>query len=151
MLSFLRAVLLVSASGLGVTVSLQNAAYAQSADSDVVVVTGTRTETLRQQSTQAVSVLTAQEIERLGAQHISEALNRLPGVNLNRGNGAEHLTAIRSPVLTGSQGAGSFLYLEDGVPLRAAGFANINGLGAGSSVELRCRCQGQLAVWKPTQ
>lgn len=128
MLSFLRAALLLSASSLGVTASYQNAAHAQTAESDVVVVSGTRTETLRQQSTQAVSVLTAEEIERLGAQHISEALNRLPGVNLNRGNGAEHLTAIRSPVLTGSQGAGSFLYLEDGVPLRAAGFANINGL-----------------------
>jgi len=95
---------------------------------DVVVVTGTRSETFRQNSTLAVSVLDAEEIGRIRPQHVSEALNRLPGVNLNRGNGAEHLTSIRSPVLTGSQGAGSFLYLEDGVPLRAAGFANINGL-----------------------
>ena len=37
-------------------------------------------------------------------------------------------TAIRSPVLTGGAGAGSFLYLQDGVPLRAAGFGNVNGL-----------------------
>ncbi|WP_440957171.1 TonB-dependent receptor [Oceanicaulis sp. LC35] len=107
-----------------------HAALAQSsAESlDVVVVTGARAETSRHENTLAISVLTAEDITLLGAQHISEALNRLPGVNLNRGNGAEHLTAIRSPVLTGSQGAGSFLYLEDGVPLRAAGFANINGL-----------------------
>ena len=96
--------------------------------SDVVVVTATRSATPRAQAPLAIGVLDEAEIERVGAQHISEALNRLPGVNLNRGNGAEHLTAIRSPVLTGSQGAGSFLYLEDGVPLRAAGFANINGL-----------------------
>ena len=40
----------------------------------------------------------------------------------------EHLTSIRSPVLTGGSGAGSFLYMEDGVPLRAAGFSNVNGL-----------------------
>jgi outer membrane receptor protein involved in Fe transport len=40
----------------------------------------------------------------------------------------EHLTAIRSPVLTGGAGAGSFLFLEDGIGLRAAGFANVNEL-----------------------
>jgi len=95
---------------------------------DVVVVTGTRSEALQSQSPLATAVLDREEIQQIGAHHVSEALNRLPGVNLHRGNGAEHLTAIRSPVLTGSQGAGSFLYLEDGVPLRAAGFANINGL-----------------------
>ena len=52
----------------------------------------------------------------------------MPGVFIHRNNGQDHLTAIRSPVLTGGAGAGSFLYLEDGVPLRAAGFANVNGL-----------------------
>ena len=31
-------------------------------------------------------------------------------------------------MLTGGQGAGSFLVLEDGVPIRAPGFANINEL-----------------------
>ncbi len=31
-------------------------------------------------------------------------------------------------MLVGDDGAGSFLFLEDGVPLRAAGFANVNGL-----------------------
>jgi len=36
-------------------------------------------------------------------------------------------------VLTGGAGAGSFLYLEDGVPLRAAGFANVNGLFEGGT------------------
>ncbi|PKQ02655.1 MAG: TonB-dependent receptor, partial [Alphaproteobacteria bacterium HGW-Alphaproteobacteria-12] len=58
----------------------------------------------------------------------AETLNRLPGVGIQQGSGAEHLTAIRSPVLTGGAGAGSFLYLEDGVPMRAAGFANVNAL-----------------------
>ncbi|MDX2233041.1 MAG: TonB-dependent receptor, partial [Hyphomonadaceae bacterium] len=58
----------------------------------------------------------------------SEALNRLPGVAIHRGSGVESLPAIRSPVLTGGQGAGSFLILEDGVPIRAPGFANINAL-----------------------
>lgn len=60
--------------------------------------------------------------------HPAEALNAVAGVNIHRGSGQEHLTAIRSPVLTGGAGAGSFLFLENGIPLRAAGFANVNGL-----------------------
>lgn len=60
--------------------------------------------------------------------HPAEVLNAVAGVNIHRGSGQEHLTAIRSPVLTGGAGAGSFLYLENGIPLRAAGFANVNGL-----------------------
>ncbi|WP_421858586.1 TonB-dependent receptor [Oceanicaulis sp.] len=107
-------------------------ATAQTAQEDVIVVTGARSETLRSDSTLATAILEAEAIDRVSAQHVSEALNRLPGVNINRGNGAEHLTAIRSPVFTGGQGAGSFLYLEDGVPLRAAGFSNINGLFEGA-------------------
>ncbi len=58
----------------------------------------------------------------------AELLNRGAGVFVQAGSGREHLTAIRSPVLTGGAGAGSFLFLQDGVPLRAAGFANVNGL-----------------------
>lgn len=130
MTSPIRFIALCSASVWAFMTYPDSAAFAQSQNSvrDIVVVTGTRSETLKQDNTLAVSVLTSDEIDRLGAHHVSEALNRLPGVFLNRGNGAEHLTAIRSPVLTGGQGAGSFLYLEDGVPLRAAGFANLNGL-----------------------
>lgn len=60
--------------------------------------------------------------------HPAEALNAVAGVNIHRGSGQEHLTAIRSPVLTGGAGAGSFLFLENGVALRSAGFANVNGL-----------------------
>ncbi len=67
-------------------------------------------------------------MQRLSVDHVAEALTRAPGVSLHRGSGAEHLTAIRSPVLTSGAGAGSFLFLENGVPLRSAGFANINGL-----------------------
>jgi len=76
----------------------------------------------------SIDILTDWELETISLVHPSEALNRVAGVNIHRGSGQEHLTAIRSPVLTGGAGAGSFLYLEDGVPLRAAGFANVNGL-----------------------
>lgn len=93
---------------------------------EVIVVTAARE--AQPLGAEAVAVLDAEALTLTGAQHIAEALNRAPGVYIHRGNGAEHLTAIRSPVLTGGAGAGSFLFLEDGVPLRAAGFANVNGL-----------------------
>lgn len=129
-----RLVLLGSVTGYASLCGVGFAASAQDAPTarDVVVVTGARAETLRRKSTLATAILDLEALDRIGAHHPSEALNRLPGVNINRGNGAEHLTAIRSPVFTGGQGAGSFLYLEDGVPLRAAGFANINGLFEGA-------------------
>ena len=76
----------------------------------------------------SVDVLDTTELETILLVHPAEALNGVAGVNIQRGSGQEHLTAIRSPVLTGGAGAGSFLYLQDGVPLRAAGFANVNGL-----------------------
>jgi len=102
------------------------AVLAASATDDVIVVTAARE--AQPVGATPVAVLDAAELARTGAHHIAEAASRAPGVLIHRGNGAEHLTAIRSPVLTGGAGAGSFLYLEDGVPLRAAGFANVNGL-----------------------
>jgi len=76
----------------------------------------------------AISILSSSQYTNISPTHLSEALNGISGVNIHRGSGQEHLTSIRSPVLTGGSGAGSFLYLEDGVPLRAAGFSNVNGL-----------------------
>ena len=70
----------------------------------------------------AFSVINQEQLTLIALVHPSEALNEVAGVNIHRNSGQEHLTAIRSPVLTGGAGAGSFLYLEDGVPLRAAGF-----------------------------
>ncbi len=61
-------------------------------------------------------------------EHPAEIFNQAAGVNIQIGSGQEHLTSIRSPVLTGGAGAGSFLYLQDNVPIRSAGFANVNGL-----------------------
>ena len=76
----------------------------------------------------AISILPYSRYITISPTHLSEALNGISGVNIHRGSGQEHLTSIRSPVLTGGSGAGSFLYMEDGVPLRAAGFSNVNGL-----------------------
>ena len=81
----------------------------------------------------SVDVLGSETLENIYPVHPAEALNGVAGVNIHRGSGQEHITAIRSPVLTGGAGAGSFLYLQDGVPLRAAGFGNVNGLFEGGT------------------
>jgi iron complex outermembrane recepter protein len=62
------------------------------------------------------------------ADHPAEILNTLPGVNIQMNSGQEHLIAIRSPVLTGGAGQGSFLILENGVPTRSPAFGNVNSL-----------------------
>ena len=74
----------------------------------------------------SVAVLGEEDLRLVDATHFQEAANRLPGVNINRNNGQESLTAIRSPILTGSGACGSFLLAEEGIPLRAAGFCNVN-------------------------
>lgn len=103
-------------------------ALASPAFAQEIVVTAER----RAQETNTLAgnaaALTAEDLERIGAQHPAEALNRLPGVAIHRNNGVENLPAIRSPVLVGGQSAGSFLLLEDGVPIRAAGFSNVNAI-----------------------
>jgi outer membrane receptor protein involved in Fe transport len=95
---------------------------------DEIVVSGERRARSAGESPFSVSTLAGEDVVRIAADHPAEALNRAAGVLIHRGNGQEHLTAIRSPVLTGGAGAGSFLFLEDGVPLRSAGFANVNEL-----------------------
>lgn len=104
-------------------------AFAQNVQSlDGFVVTGTRQLENLENLAGNTAMIDRDQIEFIGPQRPAELLNRIPGVSIQQGSGQEHLTSIRSPVLNGGPGAGSFLYLEDGVPLRAAGFANVNGL-----------------------
>ena len=77
---------------------------------------------------QSISSINERELENLDAQHPKQIFRRSPGVWISRGSGQEHLTAIRSPVLTGPGACGSFLVLEDGLPVRPTGFCNVNGL-----------------------
>jgi outer membrane receptor protein involved in Fe transport len=76
----------------------------------------------------SLSVIGEQAIDRVSHTHINELLNRAPGVWVSRGNGQEHLTAIRSAVLTGGGSCGAFYMAQDGIPLRAPGFCNVNQL-----------------------
>lgn len=75
-----------------------------------------------------VSRVDGESVERTGAVHVNQLLFRVPGTWISRGSGQEHLTAIRSPVLTGAGACGAFLFLENGIPIRPAGFCNVNQL-----------------------
>ena len=91
-----------------------------------IVVTAARRQVPLLQTPLSISRVGADDIVLTGATHSSEVLNRLPGVMIQRGNGEESLTAIRSPVLTGAGSCGAFLFLENGVPIRPVGFCNVN-------------------------
>ncbi|MEO1042189.1 MAG: TonB-dependent receptor [Pseudomonadota bacterium] len=95
---------------------------------ETVVVTAERRDIALTDVASSISVLSGDEVMLVSPRRPAELLNRAAGTYVQSGSGAEHLTAIRSPVLTGGAGAGSFLFLQDGVALRAPGFANLNGL-----------------------
>ena len=93
-----------------------------------IVVTATRRPASAIDTPLSLSAVNRDALRLLGATHHSEALNRLPGVLIQRGSGQESLTAIRSPVLTGAGSCGAFLFLENSVPIRPTGFCNVNEL-----------------------
>ncbi|MEZ5500172.1 MAG: TonB-dependent receptor [Steroidobacteraceae bacterium] len=93
-----------------------------------ITVTATRRGIAALQVPTNLARLDAEQIDLAGADHAAQLLNRLPGVNMQRGSGQESLLAIRSPVLTGSGSCGAFLILEDGLPIRPTGLCNVNGL-----------------------
>jgi outer membrane receptor protein involved in Fe transport len=91
----------------------------------------------------SVDVLDEEVLSEIRASHVTEALVRVPGVWISRGSGQEHLTSIRSAVLTGAGACGEFLFLEDGVPMRPAGFCNVNNL-----FELNTEQARAIEVWR---
>lgn len=97
-------------------------------DDKTIVVISTRIASDADSHIGNVDKLSDEEIKQVAHVHIQELLQRVPGVNLQRGNGQEYLPAIRSPVLTGAGACGGFLMTEDNIPLRASGFCNVNEL-----------------------
>jgi len=95
---------------------------------ETIVVTSDRQETQLQDIPASIYSLGSETLELIRHVHIGEVLNSVPGVVFNRGNGQESLLGIRSPVLTGAGSCGSFQTSQDGIPLRGAGFCNVNQL-----------------------
>ena len=76
----------------------------------------------------SLETISTDEKRFLNTTHAKELFNSSAGSWISRGSGQESLISLRSPVLTGSGACGSFLILEDGLPIRPAGFCNVNNL-----------------------
>ena len=114
--------------------------YATASIIDEIVVTATKHTQPVREVPSTIGMIDGDELSTINHTHINEALHRVPGVWISRGNGQEHLTAIRSPVLTGAGSCGAFLMLQDGISLRAPGFCNVNELFE-ASTELASRIE----------
>ena len=119
---------LASFNGLAFANIVQKDVLSDSSKTEVIVVTGS------QQSSKLLNVagnvdrISTKDIDSVSAIHPSDILNRATGVHIQTNNGMESLPSLRSPVLTGPGAAGAYLFLEDGIATRAAGFANNNAL-----------------------
>jgi len=111
-----------------VLLSVQSSGQTQEQAVDKITVTSTRSSNNIMDIGSNISWLDDESLRLIEQQHINQTLVRVPGGWISRGNGQEHLTAIRSPVLTGSGGCGAFFIAQDGISLRAPGFCNVNQL-----------------------
>lgn len=100
---------------------------AQSAKIDEIVTTAQRRDALFE-SAGNIAQVNQDTLDIISHLHIQETLVRVPGVSFHRNNGQEYLPAIRSAVMSGAGACGTFLSAQDNIPLRAAGFCNVNEL-----------------------
>ncbi len=91
---------------------------------DEMIVTTSREETPRDETPISITVVDAEQIEAVRPGHPAEIMGRVPGVSVQQTNGEGHITGIRQPIGTSPV----YLYLEDGVPVRASGFFNHNAM-----------------------
>ncbi len=116
---------------LGVLGVLPSPVKAQSEDIrpiERIVTTANRQPNLTSDLPYVVATIDSDSLAMTSPEHIEEVLKYIAGVGVQRGNGQEYLPAIRSQVFTGAGACGGILTAEDGIPLRAAGFCNINEL-----------------------
>lgn len=97
-----------------------------SAPAPEMIVTASRRAASARGEPSAVSTLSEADLDARGGLGAVDLLRAVPGVSFQQNNGVENLPALRSPVLNGGAAAGSILVLQDGVPLRAPGFGNVN-------------------------
>jgi outer membrane receptor protein involved in Fe transport len=91
---------------------------------EVVVISANRTAEKRSEAPVAIATINRQTIEDAKANRLDYLVNKVSGVFMvNLGN-EQHEMSIRQPMTTRSL----FLYLEDGVPIRATGIYNHNAL-----------------------
>ncbi|MDR2877605.1 MAG: TonB-dependent receptor [Chromatiales bacterium] len=91
---------------------------------EVMTVTATREEESLAQTPASVGVIDQEQIRFAAPSHPQQILGKIPGVAIGVTNGEGHNTAIRQPFTTNPV----YLFLEDGLPIRATGFFNHNAL-----------------------
>lgn len=89
-----------------------------------VTVTATRDARRLAETPAAVGIIGARSIRDTAPAHPQQLLGQVPGVAVAVTNGEGHTTAIRQGFTT----APLYLFLEDGLPIRATGFFNHNAL-----------------------
>ncbi|NBT00502.1 MAG: TonB-dependent receptor, partial [Betaproteobacteria bacterium] len=104
--------------------SQQQGAQAQPAENRAVTVTATRQAVPLSESPWSVGVIGQESIAVTKPTHPSELLSQVPGVAVSVTNGEGHQTAIRQGFTTSPV----YLFLEDGIPIRATGNFNHNAL-----------------------
>lgn len=131
LISALIPALAIAANEQNTSKSIANSSTLDNTDSlspEIIVVTGSRQQSDLLTLTGNIDLISSEDIDSVNAVHPSDILNRATGVHIQTNNGMESLPSLRSPVLTGPGAAGAFLFLEDGIATRSAGFANNNGL-----------------------
>ncbi|MAC47196.1 MAG: TonB-dependent receptor [Oceanospirillum sp.] len=114
-----------------IIVSHNGYAQSQLTDSSAIeriITTASRAEQQVNSLPFSIATLDEPTLQNVASVQIEEVLRYVAGASFHRGNGMEYLPALRSPVLSGAGACGGLLTAEDGIPLRAAGFCNINEL-----------------------
>ena len=89
-----------------------------------MTVTGTREKAPLSETPASIGALQSDVIRETAPLHPAQLLGQVPGVAIAVTNGEGHTTAIRQPFTTSPV----YLFLEDGIPIRATGFFNHNAL-----------------------
>ncbi|MCA1778337.1 MAG: TonB-dependent receptor plug domain-containing protein, partial [Xanthomonadaceae bacterium] len=89
-----------------------------------ITVTGTREQALLSDTPISVGIIDGRTIADDKPTHPAQIISQVPGAAVAVTNGEGHTTAIRQPFTTSPV----YLFLEDGIPTRATGFFNHNGL-----------------------
>jgi len=110
--------------GLGTYGTWARAQMPQSQAAPTLTVTATRQAIPLGESPYSVGVIDQESISFTRPTHPSELLGQVPGVAISVTNGEGHQTAIRQGFTTSPV----YLFLEDGIPVRATGNFNHNAL-----------------------
>jgi iron complex outermembrane recepter protein len=110
-----------AAQAQGSSASLTEAAVTEM---EQYTVTGTRERALLSETPISIAAIKPEVVRETAPLHPGQVLGQIPGVAVAVTNGEGHTTAIRQPFTTSPV----YLFLEDGIPVRATGFFNHNAL-----------------------